>query len=73
MTPTKYNLAHHGWLKQMEKNLEEMIFSRNKKLQLVSTFSFEYDDIEGEVCELKETLQHLSLLLISYESTFQIN
>lgn len=45
MTPTKYNLAHHGWLKQMEKNLEESISSRQKKMQLVSTSNFEYDDI----------------------------
>lgn len=73
MTATKYNLNHHAWLKQIESNLEDMIAARKRKLQMATVSNGEYDNIEGEIDELSETLQHIQLCLISYGSTFQIN
>lgn len=73
MTPTGYNKTHHGWLKQIESNLEEMIDRRSKKAQLATVRDGQFDELMEEKDQLTETLFKVIETIRSYESTFEIN
>lgn len=72
MTPTKYNLTHYEQLKQMEKQLSEQLFSRQKKGQMAYTNDHDFATLETEIAELEEPLYHIQMAITSFSKTFQI-
>lgn len=71
MKANNLNISHYNYLRTIEKNIEDEIEKKNKKL-LTAISKFDYNYTCDELIELKQTLVDISRTVISYSSTFEI-